>query len=387
MKIKYLMLLTLPKYSSLILFVLIVNTSFAQTNRSAKIRKSNLYAGIEVGSKGVKMSIIQMNKNATVTGAFTAIKDSSINSDFISFSNLTFSATLKAVSELYTVASVDYNIPSTKIFTVFSSGVKGQALKDNKMGMLKKLSDSLSIIIKDPKRNFPAVDAMEEAKLSHLGIIPEDRRYNTFLIDIGSGNTKGGYFKNGNTKELKLFALSWGTKSITNATEKRAGEDKSVENFKKQLPRVISGEPEKEIIYAVNESGAYNMNDFFAFSGGIVWSAATLMYPELIDNSVVPVSYKDVLAFNEKLSNKFSDIQPSFLSKTFTENTPEKELFLIESNRVHKVFDQKALLAGTALILKIMRQFESTKDKKQFYFVKNGQVGWITAYVNQQLNN
>ncbi len=377
----------LPKYFLTLLFILIAYVPFAQTNVSAKIRKSNLYAGIEVGSKGVKISIIQMKKNAIATGAFTPIKDSSINSDFISFTNVSFAATLNAVTDLYTLATTSFNIPSSKIFTVFSSGVKGQALKENKMGLLKKLSDTFNIIVNDPQRIFPAIDALEEAKLSHLGIIPEDRRYNTFLIDIGSGNTKGGYFKNGNTKELKLFTLSWGTKTITNATDKRAGEDKSLENFKRQLPRVLAGEPESEIIYAVNESGAYNMNDFFAFSGGIAWSAATLMYPELIDNSVVPVSYKDVVAFNEKLSNKFSDIQPAFLSKIFTDNTPEKELFLIESNRVHKVFDQKSLLAGTALILKIMRQFEGTKDKKQFYFLKNGQVGWISAYVNQQLNN
>jgi hypothetical protein len=368
-------------------FILVANITFAQTSVSAKIRKSNLYAGIEVGSKGVKMSIIQMKKNATTTGAFTPIKDSSINSDFISFTNATFTATLKAVVDLYKTAASDYNIPSAKIFTVFSSGVKGQAIKENKMSLLKKLSDSLSIIIKEPMRNFPAVDAMEEAKLSHLGIVPEDRRYNTFLIDIGSGNTKGGYFKNGNTKELKLFTLTWGTKSIANAIEKRTGEDKSIENFRKQMPRVLAGEPENEIIYAVNESGAYNMNDFFAFSGGIAWSAATLMYPELIDNSVVPVSYKDLLAFNEKLGLKFAEVQPTYLAKTIGENSPEKELFLIEANRVHKVFDQKSLLAGTSLILKIMRQFEGTKDKKQFYFVKNGQVGWITAYVNQQLNN
>jgi len=41
------------------------------------------------------------------------------------------------------------------------------------------------------------------------------------------------------------------------------------------------------------------------------------------------------------------------------------------------------LLAGTGLLLKVMRQFQSIYEGKQFYLVKNGQVGWISAYVDQ----
>jgi hypothetical protein len=50
---------------------------------------------------------------------------------------------------------------------------------------------------------------------------------------------------------------------------------------------------------------------------------------------------------------------------------------------VHGVFDQKSLMSGTGLLLKIMRQFSSLYETKQFYLVKNGQVGWISAYVDQ----
>jgi hypothetical protein len=43
-------------------------------------------------------------------------------------------------------------------------------------------------------------------------------------------------------------------------------------------------------------------------------------------------------------------------------------------------------MAGTGLLLKIVRQFEGTMEKKNFFLVKNGQVGWISAYVNQNAN-
>jgi hypothetical protein len=43
-------------------------------------------------------------------------------------------------------------------------------------------------------------------------------------------------------------------------------------------------------------------------------------------------------------------------------------------------------MAGAGLMYKIMRQFASIYETKQFYFVKNGQVGWISAYVDKTIS-
>ena len=382
------MQLNSPKLHSLItLFIIISFQSFSQNYIAASYRKEELYGGIDVGSKGVKLSIIKMGKNASVTGSFVAVKDTSVNTDFISFTPETFKATLYGIKNLYMYAKQTFNIPAEKIFTVISSGIKGQAEKEHKTDRIVALSDSLRLLLNEPNRIVPVIGAMDEAKLSHLGIVPEARRYNTFLIDIGSGNTKGGYFKNGNTKELKLFMLNWGTKTISNATEKRLDDDKSIINYKKQLNRVLAGEPNNEIVYAVNESGAYNMNDNFAFSGGIAWAVATLLYPELADNSVVPLKFDDLIALNEKLATNYLAITPASVSNAVTDKTISKKGIEEEVNRVQKVFDQKALMAGTSLLLNIVRQFEGTQEKKNFFLVKNGQVGWISAYVTQSVNS
>ena len=61
----------------------------------------------------------------------------------------------------------------------------------------------------------------------------------------------------------------------------------------------------------------------------------------------------------------------------------DKSAIAKEIKRVHGVFDQRSLMAGTGLLLKIMRQFASIYETKEFYLVKNGQVGWISAYVDQ----
>ena len=382
------MQLSSTKLYPLITLLLILSfESFSQNYIPASYREEELYGGIDVGSKGVKLSIIKMGKNASVTGSFVAVKDTSVNTDFISFTPETFNATLHAIKNLYNYAKQTFNISPDKMFTVVSSGIKGQAEKENKTDRIVALADSLRIILNEPNRIVPVIGAMDEAKLSHLGIVPESRRYNTFLIDIGSGNTKGGYFKNGNTKELKLFMLNWGTKTISNATEKRLDDDKSITNYKKQLNRVLAGDPNNEIVYAVNESGAYNMNDNFAFSGGIAWAIATMLYPELADNSVVPLKFNDLAALNEKLATNYIAMTPAAIANTVTDKTIDKKGIEDEIARVQKVFDQKALMAGTSLLLNIVRQFEGTQEKKNFFLVKNGQVGWISAYVTQSVNS
>jgi hypothetical protein len=357
----------------------------AQTSFKLKYNNSAVYAGIEVGSKGVKMSVIEIGKNAQSRGAFNILKDSSVNTDFISFNSPTFEATLEGMSGLYSTLVTLYKIDPKFVYTVVSSGVKQQAEKEQKTEWITNLVDSFKTKINEPDREVDIVGALEEARLSHLGIVPEARRYNTFLIDIGSGNTKGGYFPNGNTRNFKLFNINWGTKSVANVTDKRCGEDKSLNNFYKQLYRVLSEAENSEIIYAVNESGSYPKSDNVAFSGGIAWSVATLMFPELIDNSVVSVTFDQVQKFYDRLYANFNSVTEPTLVKNIMDQTADKPAISKEIKRVHQVFDQKSLLAGTGLLLKVMRQFQSLYEGKQFYLVKNGQVGWISAYVDQNV--
>ena len=359
---------------------------FGQTSVRQKYENMYLYAGIEVGSKGVKMSILETSKTNKKTGNYRVVKDTSTNTDFISFTQASFDATLKGLTGLYNFARQSYEIPADKIFTVFSSGVKIQADKESKQDWITRMADAFRANINEPGRSMPAVDVTEEARLSHLGIVPASRRFTTFLIDIGSGNTKGGYFPNGNTKDIKLFQLTWGTRSVNNEVEKRLEEDKTLQNYNKQLFRVLAGNANDEIVYAVNASGAYNMSDNIAFSGGVAWAVANLMLPEMAENPVVPVTYDDVLKFSEKLYSNYSAVSPEEIAKNLTDPAIDKDFVMDEVKRVNKVFDQKSLMAGTGLLLKIMRQFEGVWEKKQFFLVKNGQVGWISAYVDQSVS-
>src|SRR5437762_9673797 len=90
-------------FKPVLFFIAVVLSVFLHGQNSFKLKYNNssVYAGIEVGSKGVKMSVIEIGKNAQSRGAFNVLKDSSINTDFISFTQSTFQATLGGVCDLY----------------------------------------------------------------------------------------------------------------------------------------------------------------------------------------------------------------------------------------------------------------------------------------------
>ena len=358
---------------------------YAQESFNPKFKNSIIYTGIEVGSKGVKLSVVELGKNAQTRGSFNVLKDSTINTDFISFSEPTFQATLEGMTGFYSLVTENYKIPSKQVFTVISSGVRIQAEKVDKFNMITNLINEFRKKINEPERLVEVIDVLGEARLSHLGIVPDGKRYSTFLVDIGSGNTKGGFFPFGNTKDFKLFQLSWGTKSVANATEKRMEDDsdKTIVSYNRQLSRVLSAAENSEIIYQVNSSGAYPLSDNIAISGGIAWSVATLLHPEMYDNAIVPVSFDEVKKLSERLYTDYSSLTDTALVKNIKTGDPEKEAISKEIKRVHKVFDQRSLMAGTGLLLKMMRQFASVYETKQFYLVKSGSVGWISAYVDQ----
>lgn len=372
--------------------VFLLITAYTTSAQTASIKKkytnSLLYAGIEVGSKGVKLSVVEIGKNAKSQGAFNIVKDTSVNTDFISFTPTAYFSTLSAFATLYQVALNEYQIPAKSIYTVVSSGVKMQAEKEKRTKSVDSLIASFKYRINEPERKVEIIDVAEEARLSHLGIVPDEGRYNTFLIDIGSGNTKGGYFPSGNTNNFKLFQLNWGTKSVANAAEKKCDEsDKTLANYNRQLFRVLASAEQSDINYAINTSGAYALSDNIAFSGGISWAVATLIFPEYADRSVIVVTFDEIQRFTERVYKDYASLSDIALTKD-SRLTPAQKAAITKSVRtVHKVFDQRSLMAGSALLLKLMRQFASLYETKQFYLVKNGQVGWVSAYVDESLFN
>lgn len=332
----------------------------------------DLYAGIEVGSKGVKMNIIKVEYSNQKLNYFS-IFDTTINSDVINFSEASFNKTIECLTSLYFKSVNDFNVSKENTFVAISSGVKGAAYKEKKLPVVDALINNFKANIHEPDREIEVLTVYRESILSHKGIISGDDKMKTILIDIGSGNTKGGYYI---TNELfNTFTLPWGTKSIYNTIEKVCDSNCNTTNFYNELALKLDDLDKNEFSTTIDKYGIKSYDFKIVFSGGIAWSAANLMFPDRVNEKNIDVSTAEI-------TNYLTDLNFYFDNMKTKETNPAHNSV---RSKVLKTFTQRNLIAGTALMLKVMKQFETKNNFKKFTFAKDTKVAWITAYIIEQV--
>ena len=121
--------------------------------------------------------------------------------------------------------------------------------------------------------------------------------------------------------------------------------------------------------------------------GAEIWlNRDTVFAAGILPLNALYYHFDELKKFCEKIYADYNAYSSVNLGKDLKQGI-EKEAVVKEIERVHKVFDQRALMAGSGLLLKIMRQFESSFDTKTFYLIKNGQVGWVSAYVDDVMED
>ena len=326
------------------------------------------FAGIEVGSKGVKLCILKTELKENNL-AQKIMYDTTINTDFIKFTNSSHDATLSAVLILYRIANQNFNVLAENIFLAISSGVKQTADREDKVENMTQLAASIKSVFGYPNKEVEVVSVYQESIFTHTSIIPKADNMTTIIIDIGSGNIKGGYFISPHV--FNIFNILWGTKSTTNAIEKVCDSLCTVDEFSKLLYKKLNQLNEKDIPNAVDKCGITNYDFKILFSGGIAWATATLARPELIKEKNIDLSYSEVEKFHYQLVKNFEKITDGEYSRQFID----------EKSNVKKVFNQKSLIGGSGLLLSVMKKFERVNGTKSYGFIKNNKTGWLPGYI------
>lgn len=342
-----------------------------------------LFAGIEVGSKGVKLSIIDVFSDDDGNYSYDMKKDSAINTEFISFTDKALLRSVEAVHEFYEIAQRRFTIntdKACKISIAISSGVLERATADNKLDMIAKLQDAIRRDLGLPNLTIEAITPKNEAKLTHIGVIKSKDRFRTMLIDLGSGNTKGGFFYPDSPNFID-FGIPWGTGSIAKDLEK----DKilSISEFATAADMKLADIRKNQLYPEVQSRSGLRNLQLIVMSGGICWAIASYLHPEKASNAYIELTAQEVSSFKLLLvGNYIALIDPQnhyYKVKTEAEKEKINKIFA----RVGNVFDQKNLIAGTTLLETIMKEFDSTSVKHRYYLSNYGYIGWITGYIIQ----
>lgn len=338
------------------------------TDIIASTSYEQLYAGIEVGSKGVKLCILN-NALSSKDLSQKVIYDTTVNTDFIKFNGPSNDATLAAMLHLFRVANQNFNVNSNNIFLAISSGVKQTAEREKKEDKITIFISAIKSLLNDPNREVEVVSVYQESIFTHKSILPKEDNMTSIIIDIGSGNTKGGYFISSNV--FNTFNIAWGTKSTTNIVEKVCDSPCTIDEFSKLLNKKLNQISDKDIPEAIDKCGITNYDFKILFSGGIAWAAATLAKPSQIKEKKLDLSYEETEELYYQMVNNFAVL-------TGGEHSQQ---YLDEKYRVQKVFNQKSLIGGTGLLLNVMKKFERVKGTKKYSFIKNNKAGWLPGYI------
>jgi hypothetical protein len=365
-------------YCLFFLFIFVSTSAFAQS------QSHTLYGGIEIGAKGVKPIVIKFNAMNEDEEKYDFVPRDTINTTLIqgvqrtnNFSQQAILETVEVVNKLYQEMQKIDKVPSENIYIVGSSALQKA---DNKNVLSQE-------ILKATKKSMSFLDSKEEVFLSISNLLPKKYSNSSILIDIGSGNTKGGYQISRSTVDtiydydnFVTFSIPYGTVTLTDKLFKNT-QLNNIE-FTNEANRLLK----KGIVLPLKEQidrkpGLLNRSRVY-LSGGIVWAIATLTHPEN-RKPVVKITSQDINAFLKKVKR-----DPAFLSKpTFAKLKPYSQhsmAFEQDFQKIKDTFTPRNLVAGTIILQTLSKELQF--QNKKLYFSRQGNIAWLLSFVNQKIS-
>lgn len=332
-----------------------------------------VYAGIDIGSKGVKLSLIGVTLNARGQYEYATKYDNTKNTDPMVLSSQSNAATLAAVQAFLTEAETKHAITKDRIFVVVSSGLKQEI---DKKCVQATFDGQIVAPIKNAGYKFDYITPEQEGQYLAKGIVPPRQLQTVSVLDVGSGNTKGGAFTSGG-ESFDPIAFPFGTKSFANEIKKY--QYATPQEFGNMGKLLIDGRFKAEIADEVNRHPVLKNRPNIYLSGGIVWAIATYLKADKINDIFVELTAADIRRFKEMAINDYQKLIDPNLSGIDDDALFEKAK--TEVGRVTSTFEQEALIAGSIWLEALVNEWSASGPKKKLYFARQGVVGWLTGYI------
>jgi hypothetical protein len=325
------------------------------------------HAGVEVGGKGVKLVVIEVA--ATPLGpvyrrVFSATRNTS-RSALVDgkFTEQAVADTAQAVADFVQKAREAYQVPAERIHVVLSSGVPRAA---NRAALEAALRRQTGLPVR-------AIDEPTEVMLSFLGIVPRADRARALNLDVGGGNTTGGYVAPG--QPPVQFSIPYA--SVTWARRVEEESRKAGLSFREAAERLREGDLIRPLKEQAAKMPGLATRDRVYLSGGAVWALATLLYPEQVGNPYVPLKAADLAEFRKRLWQAGDALPLPDLDRIADEKLREEAKKDVAA--VRATFTVQQLQAAGEVLAALAVVFEL--EKKTLLFPRNAAVGWLSAYI------
>ena len=354
----------------------------------AETSGKTIYAGIDIGSSGVKLAIFRTTYENGFYAKDIRSKPQAPNVTLIAGTAQSFQAG-EDVMNAYMDSIRYYKIPAERVYIAFSSGINETMSKmpDRKKELYERFSALVASRVPQGQITIDTtLTAAREAELFMIGAMPRKFWATTACIDIGSGNTKGGYYEaNPGRADYTFHPVSfpYGTKTLANLIDNKrslpmdAYREEALRVVKTIVDTVVNGE------FDTTSPGWYQRKTV-GFGGGIAWAMASYLHPERAANAAVPLTMGDVERFKQVALTDYQALTHPDLTN-ITDPVVRRKAEADISN-VQTQFNEKQIIAGALLIETIFRAHANTSVPKRFVFIRDSDIGWVTGKFLENLN-
>lgn len=363
----------------------------------------DLYAVIEIGASSIKPVVLHINydqeNDQYLIDDQKGIEDKKYDmikmlepNDVNPFHPDSIKNVANDVKEYVDTFQTKYHVPKEHIYIVGSSGVG----ETSHSAELKQAVQDVTNI------TMEFVSAEQEGTLVFNGtlkLIPkergqqEKRKTQVVVIDVGSGNTKGGYYDT-NIQDVVPFKLKYGTKSFAATIDKEQGNisfaDKAIELRDRNIRPAIKSE-------AGRVSGLINQKRVYLV-GGITWATSTLLSLDAPkyqrrsatgDQAIYTVMYlADINEVYKKVtsSNSIEQVCQNNEAVNLIKDPEKKAIRQEEIDGICSgKFSMKQLIAGLEILKALALELDF--EHKNVFFIQNTLYAWPVGYLKEKIEH
>lgn len=348
---------------------------------------SNICAGIDVGARGIKPIVVQINPS--VSGTKT-VELRRISRDLKADNSFDLvrdtSETMLDCAAKHIAKFVDvfqgplYNVPSDKVFIVLSSGLIG-----GMRGQEKRLA-----LFKKKIKEYSGVEARDltekdEGELTVRSVTSDEdlRKAKIHVLDIGSGSIKGGYQEDDDY--INQFSAIVGVRVLGVKLDSIAkAQNLSYDNpdHRYILAKAARAYFKSNFLDAGKPLDvAKKATDGVCWAGGIVYVFTTWFKPEDIAGGKKYISFR----FDD-IDYFFQKVVSSHNAEELFKNSPQLEEGMTRASKdffadAKKVISRESeMLAGAAILKELSDKYRAMGVKENVF---NSELlfGWIKYYM------
>ncbi len=338
------------------------------------------YGGVEIGAKGIKAAAVEVDSSGsaptlkvleldkkTVEVTISQLKEKNFKDELI--------ADVAAVVEKFMQAlSQKLQVPEANIRIVASSG----------MPFANNIADLVSAVREKTGKEVGLIDATEEALLTTIALVPKDQWTRTIVIDIGSGNTKGGEFldASGKREAFAAYNVPFGVVTLGKAIDDKAtatGNGKGEVGL--EVSREMVGKPLQKA-FEKNTSKSKEAKKAL-LAGGAVWAMVTILKPETALDPFPQVTageIKSYLALITKTGGQYPEVDFARVTDPKAREAAEADYNRIRGDGGKTpVFKPEDLLSGAFVLNQVSDALGFAT--RSVYFDRKAVTAWITAKI------